>query len=792
MTVFFSEDVAAPGSVLEKTIHNALKRSRVLLVVCNEGTLLDPRWVQTEVEYFRKNNPNYPVVPLSINCAVQNAFAQSLNLKWLCNNNTIWIDETLTSDTASRVSPVVLQRALLSCTSVRVSKRWSLLKSVVITLLASTSLAATWAAILAESRRARAQELLADERTDSARQRLLLGDWDTAGALLVSIYDEHRASDAQRLMLAAALRPLEWIKNQFQNDSTPASSANFSIDNQRVALAHSSNVVYVHEVSDGRLVAKFSLQKERIYQVILNATGDRLVTVELQSEIDASPDADYTLSHSIITTLWDINSNKKLQTWEQSVESDDLPSEREPWVTRNSPGTTFRLRGIPENGADRPTEYAFVSGQPVTTSEAKSPSIKLNLGSTVALSAIHEGSSSLVANSDDGSVIVSIGRGGTTALVDAGRLRPPWKLEVPMSVVQASFTSDGNGLVALGQSGRLISISTNTGQVTSDITAEPDSRGHALSSNGARAIVFKSRALFLVDAVTGKEIRKLPPDTVDARFSGNSKYLASWTSGGSEARITLSVRSAGDGKRIYTTELIGDEFSSFAISNSGDRWTAKSRSHQQLGSSGVADDVLAPHNSETTLTEFLGDKNVSVSGLEDGSLAFDTSRSGIPAHKGEVTALTQSNDGKQIVSASSDGEMAVWDVVLRRPILKLRGHEGKVNSVQFAGNSNLLVSASEDGTARLWSLQSGREVLRWRPSNDPVRSASISPDGTHVLTGTTKALHLWVLARENRSASALSSVTRERLQTCDVDHGPTRWRAPEVGHTRGPCGQISR
>ena len=161
-----------------------------------------------------------------------------------------------------------------------------------------------------------------------------MGQWDAAGALLLSIYDQDRASDIQRVMLAAALRPLTWIKTQLQNDSTPALSATFSSDSQRVAFAHASNSIYIHNVSDGRLISQLSQQGERIFQVILNTTGDRILTVEMQSKIDGAPDADYTLSHSLVTTLWDVGLSKAIRTWEHTIDPDALPTTNEPWASR--------------------------------------------------------------------------------------------------------------------------------------------------------------------------------------------------------------------------------------------------------------------------------------------------------------------------------------------------------------------------------------------------------------------------------------------------------------------------
>src|SRR5215475_1907932 len=59
-TVFFSEDEAPPGSELDKSLRNALHRSKTLVLIANRGTLKEPRWIRKEVEEFRRKHPERP------------------------------------------------------------------------------------------------------------------------------------------------------------------------------------------------------------------------------------------------------------------------------------------------------------------------------------------------------------------------------------------------------------------------------------------------------------------------------------------------------------------------------------------------------------------------------------------------------------------------------------------------------------------------------------------------------------------------------------------------------------
>lgn len=67
-------------------------------------------------------------------------------------------------------------------------------------------------------------------------------------------------------------------------------------------------------------------------------------------------------------------------------------------------------------------------------------------------------------------------------------------------------------------------------------------------------------------------------------------------------------------------------------------------------------------------------------------------------------------DGKQVVSASRDKTVRLWDVASGKELHVLRGHEDGVTSAQFAPDGKTLVTASEDKTARLWRCEVCRPV----------------------------------------------------------------------------------
>jgi WD40 repeat protein len=67
-------------------------------------------------------------------------------------------------------------------------------------------------------------------------------------------------------------------------------------------------------------------------------------------------------------------------------------------------------------------------------------------------------------------------------------------------------------------------------------------------------------------------------------------------------------------------------------------------------------------------------------------------------------------------------------------VLALKGHTGSVRSATFSPDGSRLVTGSDDGTARVWDAQSGAMVLALKGHTGSVRSATFNPDGSRVLT----------------------------------------------------------
>jgi hypothetical protein len=121
-SVFFSEEEAPPGEQLDSTLRAALLRFKTLVVIANRGTLEEPRWVRKEVEEFRKNHPDRPVI--TINGALQDATLAEIAQEWLDYKGKIWLDESEEAVATGIANEQVAKRLFIAPTWAKSNVMW--------------------------------------------------------------------------------------------------------------------------------------------------------------------------------------------------------------------------------------------------------------------------------------------------------------------------------------------------------------------------------------------------------------------------------------------------------------------------------------------------------------------------------------------------------------------------------------------------------------------------------------------------------------------------------------------
>jgi len=115
-----------------------------------------------------------------------------------------------------------------------------------------------------------------------------------------------------------------------------------------------------------------------------------------------------------------------------------------------------------------------------------------------------------------------------------------------------------------------------------------------------------------------------------------------------------------------------------------------------------------------------------------------------------VTALTFSPDGTRLLVASGYGSPTIhsWDVVTGEPVGTIEGHRGYVTDLQFTPDGKHLVSSSTDQTIRLWDWPQGREIAALRGHPDEVDGLAVCPEGDTIASRCRDgSIFLWPLRR---------------------------------------------
>jgi WD40 repeat protein len=116
-------------------------------------------------------------------------------------------------------------------------------------------------------------------------------------------------------------------------------------------------------------------------------------------------------------------------------------------------------------------------------------------------------------------------------------------------------------------------------------------------------------------------------------------------------------------------------------------------------------------------------------------------------HRGPLTAVAWSPDGRTILTASEDGTAQLWDAFTGEPKGGSLRHRGPVLAAAFSPLGNVVATASRDSTGRLWSADTGAPIGPPLRHKKPVWLALFNPRGDLLLTsGEDRTARLWNVA----------------------------------------------
>jgi WD40 repeat protein len=116
-------------------------------------------------------------------------------------------------------------------------------------------------------------------------------------------------------------------------------------------------------------------------------------------------------------------------------------------------------------------------------------------------------------------------------------------------------------------------------------------------------------------------------------------------------------------------------------------------------------------------------------------------------HTDKINSLSYSPDGKNILTASQDSTIKLWDALSGALLTDLKGHTSIVTSAQYAADGKRIVTASGDLSAlfndaiisgdpiaKLWDATTGKLITDVKGHTAAIYAASFSPDGNRLLT----------------------------------------------------------
>ncbi len=253
-TVFFSEEEAPPGEKLDTTLAKALHRSRILVVVANEGALVQSQWVRKEVEEFRKKHPKRPIIPINVDRAIERHGQQVEASRWLDPDGSIWLDETRDAVTEGIVTPAVLTRLQVAPGFIR-SNTW--FRWMVTTVILVLIVLALWARFEAwdanrKFRDATAMRLAAEGGGMTSGQRV-------GGTIkgLLKVLAGHRLSRSANTDEALQTEYLNLSQLIFVRENSAAfTSAAFSPDGARIVYGSRDKTLRLWDAHTGQPIGQ--------------------------------------------------------------------------------------------------------------------------------------------------------------------------------------------------------------------------------------------------------------------------------------------------------------------------------------------------------------------------------------------------------------------------------------------------------------------------------------------------------------------------------------------------------
>ena len=276
----------------------------------------------------------------------------------------------------------------------------------------------------------------------------------------------------------------------------------------------------------------------------------------------------------------------------------------------------------------------------------------------------------------NGAQLVSGSRDNTLRVWNIDRNPVFRRLESDEEIASLAFSPDGRLLATAQSSGAVRLWNTRSGRVLDTL------EGHGQE---VTCVAFGPKGQRLVTGSTDKSVRLWDTDS--------SNSLRVWRG---HTRRVLAVDYSGDG-----------------------RWIASAGGGRQIriwdAQTGVAHALLEGHQGAVNGLDFTPDSGFVASASSDGTVRLWDIESqqfeAFEADGDDQLCVAVSPDASLVASGSKAGLLRVWNTSTGALVHELAGHDDEIVAVVFDEAQSRLVSASSDGTIRVWALLLGTQLL---------------------------------------------------------------------------------
>jgi WD40 repeat protein len=357
--------------------------------------------------------------------------------------------------------------------------------------------------------------------------------------------------------------------------------------------------------------------------------------------------------------------------------------------------------------------------------------------------------------------VLAVGVDAAVILLDGSTLRTRWRAPLEGAWGCLRFTPDGKVLAAANADGALCLLDAATGKMTRRVT-----RTHLTKKGKPAAVIglavspdgrLLATASVRDDALTIWELPTLRPRrTILAEggvnclaFSPDGKTLVSGDS-------RLRGWDPATGKSLWARDY-GRAIQSLAFSPDGRSLAIGAGLHKEVLVVGFPSrevsrriHVPGPKDDLGNLSfspdgRVLGwsggwDSTVTLWDLARGRPLFPE-----PRHRGTVTALAASRDGRVLFTGGADGAIHAWQTRTGRHLRLVGRHEGSLTALDVSADGARLASAAHDCTIRLWDVDAARQILKFRCRDTAAESLALHEEGNE-LVATDGRMAAWCLS----------------------------------------------